>query len=136
MYLKTFLIYYRSKYTLQHTTTHCNTLQHTATHCNTLQHTATHCCQSRVRHFRVRPFDGSQGTSLSQRFVESEQKMHTATHCNILQHTATHCNTLQHTATHCNTRHFRCIKEGDRKRVANTHCNTLQHTATQGISDV
>jgi len=36
-------------YTLQLTTTlcnthwHCNTQQHTATHCNTLQHTATHC---------------------------------------------------------------------------------------------
>jgi len=48
-----------SRFTLQHTATHCNTLQHTftvahsgavtclalqhtATHCNTLQHTATH----------------------------------------------------------------------------------------------
>jgi len=30
-------------YTLQHTTTHCNTRQHTATHYTTLQNTATHC---------------------------------------------------------------------------------------------
>jgi len=58
----------RTRITLQHTATHCNTLQHTTTHCNTLQHTATHC----------------------------NTLQHTATHCNTLQHTATHCNTLQH----------------------------------------
>jgi len=36
-------VFRHATFTLQHTSTHCNTLQHTATHCNTLQHTATHC---------------------------------------------------------------------------------------------
>jgi len=53
-------------YTLQHTSTHCNTRQHTATHYKTLQHTATHC----------------------------NTRQHPATHWKTLQNTATHCNTL------------------------------------------
>jgi len=51
---------YSTLYTLQHTSTRCNTLLHTATHCNTLQHTAIHC----------------------------NTLQHAATHCNTLPHSA------------------------------------------------
>ena len=33
----------KSKVSLQHTATHCNTLQHVAAHCSTLQHPAARC---------------------------------------------------------------------------------------------
>jgi len=120
-------------YTLQHTTTHCNTLQHDTVRnilhpvaaqkvdvCvqrlagrYTLQHTATHCNTNAAKHAAT----------------HWHTLLHTTTHCcNTLQHTATHCNTngartrplaLKHTATRCNTLQHTA-----------THCNTLQHTAT------
>jgi len=39
IYIRTHAGCERTRHTLQHTTTHCNTLHHTTTHCNTLQHT-------------------------------------------------------------------------------------------------
>ena len=45
-----------TRYTFQHTATHCNTLQHTATHCNTLQHTATHWAQQGTHSQKFAPW--------------------------------------------------------------------------------
>ena len=72
-----------SKYTLQHTETHCNTLPPTATHCNTLQ-------------LNPREFISVYASWKRSRTARSTSN---TTHCNTLQHKATNCHTLQHTAT-------------------------------------
>ena len=145
-----------SRFTLQHTATHCNTLQHTATHAThlflwvseslflslgVLQHTATHC--NTLQHTAILC---NTLVSLSHFLWVSQSSntlQHTATHCNTLQHTrvseslshflwvSQSSNTLQHIATHCNTLVSLSLWVPFSESLSPlTHCNTLQHTAT------
>ena len=61
-------------YTLQRTTTYCNTLQHAATHLKTL-----YTCTPIYRHMWTH---------------DTQMCLHIATHCNALPHISAHCNTL------------------------------------------